>query len=144
MGRVNQDTKGAKTIARVARSVVGVLTVVSALHAFAASARGQITIDEFPLAQNAAPLGITSGADGNVWFTEFGLNQVAKINPSGTPIQGFSIPTPGSGPGNATLGPDGNVWFVEQLGNRIGRVTPGGTVSDFLIPTAASNPFSIV
>ena len=41
-------------------------------------------------------LGITTGPDGNLWFTEFGAGKIGRITPSGS-ITEFPIPTAGSG-----------------------------------------------
>jgi virginiamycin B lyase len=46
-------------------------------------------------------------------------------------------------PVGITLGPDNNLWFVESQANKVGRITPTGTVTEFAIPTAASNPQGI-
>ncbi len=46
-------------------------------------------------------------------------------------------------PGGIAVGPDGNLWFTEYNDNRIGRITPSGSVTEFLIPTAYSQPWTI-
>ena len=77
------------------------------------------TITEFPLPQHGVPNDITTGPDGNVWFTD-GLGQIGRITPSGTITE---FPVPGSGPEGITTGPDGNLWFTEQHASKIGRIT---------------------
>jgi virginiamycin B lyase len=42
-----------------------------------------------------------------------------------------------------TVGPDGNLWFVEVLGDKIGRITPEGLITEFQVPTPASEPHDI-
>jgi len=93
---------------------------------------------------NSGPYGITSGPDGNLWFTEanFAGNKIGRITPTGT-ITEFTIPTANSGPIGITTGPDGNLWFTEDSGNKIGRITPTGTFTEFTIPTVNSGPFGI-
>src|SRR6266568_664231 len=66
---------------------------------------GQVT--EFPVTSNSDPEGITTGPDGNLWFTE------------------FAVPTSGSQPHGITAGSDGNLWFTEPGANKIGRIAPG-------------------
>jgi len=101
------------------------------------------TVTEFPLpTAGADPLDITSGPDGNLWFTEFGANQIGRITPSGV-VTEFPIPTADSAPAGITAGPDGNLWFTEANANQIGRITPSGVVTEFPIPTAESYPGSI-
>lgn len=41
-------------------------------------------------------------------------------------------------------GPDGNYWYTQSTANRIARMTPSGGLTEFPVPTAASNPFDIV
>src|SRR5260370_26054653 len=71
----------------------------------------------------SGPHGITSGPDGNIWFTESSANKIGRITPSGT-ITEFPIPTAGSFPNGITSGPNGNLWFTEFVGNKIGEITP--------------------
>jgi streptogramin lyase len=79
----------------------------------------------------ARPLGIVTGPDGNLWFTESGLDRIGRITPAGV-VTEFSVGiTPGSQPSEITIGADGNLWFTEQGGGRIGRITPNGLVTEF-------------
>jgi streptogramin lyase/uncharacterized protein YkwD len=100
-----------------------------------------VNFSEFSIATaNSAPSGITVGPDGNLWFTEYGGNKVAKITPAGA-ITEFAV---NGNPFGITAGPDGNLWFTETSGNKIGRITPdGSTVKEFPIPTSTSYPFGI-
>jgi streptogramin lyase len=38
---------------------------------------------------------------------------------------------------------DGNLWFTEFMANKIGRITPSGTITEFVVPTASSEPQAI-
>src|SRR5260370_29293335 len=52
------------------------------------------TITEFPVPNsNAAPLFITAGPDGNLWFTENGVGNIGEINPATHAITEFPIPS---------------------------------------------------
>jgi streptogramin lyase len=86
--------------------------------------------------------GITSGPDGNLWFTEPDGNDIGRITPSGT-ITEFPVPTATCFLGDIVAGPDGNLWFTEQDGNKIGRITPSGTITEFPVPTSNSVPAGI-
>jgi streptogramin lyase len=100
-------------------------------------------VTEFAIPTAASyPEGVTAGPDGNLWFTEFSGNKVAKITPAGA-VTEYTIPTANSQPQGITTGPDGNLWFVEYAGNKVGKITPGGAVIEYLIPTAGSNPQGI-
>ncbi len=106
----------------------------------AGGVRGQ-TITEFPvpgLTPGAIPTSITSGPDGNLWFTEvysWGTEpgNIGRITTTGA-ITEFSAK--GLWPEGIAAGPDGNLWFT--LGSQIGRITPTGDVAQFLLPARSS------
>jgi virginiamycin B lyase len=97
------------------------------------------SISEFPLPTLSFPgstgaLGITSGSDGNVWFSDTGLGEVGRITPSGQVTE--FIP-PFHSAGVITTGPDGNVWF-SSLGlnftDNIAKITPAGQITTYQLP----------
>ena len=75
------------------------------------------------------PSGIAAGPDGNLWFTEKGADQIARITPQGTVTEFATGITPGAGPAQIVAGPDGNLWFTESTGDKIGRIESGATTS---------------
>jgi streptogramin lyase len=87
------------------------------------------------------PGGITTGPDGNLWFTDLGTNAIGRITPAGV-ITEFPLAA-ASDPGGITTGPDGNLWFTELGPNKIGRITTAGVVSEFATPTPSSDPTEI-
>jgi streptogramin lyase len=89
---------------------------------------------------------ITSGPDGNMWFTESqcvtGPCFVGSISTSGT-INVYQTPTSNSQPSGITAGVDGNLWFTEAGSSAIARISTGGTTNEFSIPTGGSDPVDI-
>src|SRR5262249_52514258 len=79
--------------------------------------------------------GITSGPDGNLWFTE--AFAIGRITPDGA-VTDFSLPTQDFSPDVIVAGPDGNLWFTEQaqhtLAGKIGRITTSGEITEFQAP----------
>jgi streptogramin lyase len=79
-------------------------------------------VTEFSLPTGGSfPAEITTGPDGNLWFTEcfFFLSangcpnsKIGRITPQGQ-ITEFPL-APQSFPDNITAGPDGKVWFTEE------------------------------
>src|SRR5262249_33885451 len=69
-------------------------------------------------------LGITTGPDGNLWFTEQNANNIGEINPTTHAISLFTVPTAGSWPWGIAAGSDGNLWFTETLANKTGESNP--------------------
>ena len=76
---------------------------------------------------------ITSGPDGNIWFTDFYGASIGRIDMSGK-VKRFPTPTTGSEPYAITAGPDGNLWFTEQgPANQVGRITTAGVITEFAV-----------
>jgi streptogramin lyase len=104
------------------------------------------TITTFPI-PGTGSLGITSGPDGNLWFTEPDDNKIGRMSPTGVvtefPLPTYPVPTYGTYPVGITSGPDGNLWFTEYAGNRIGRISPAGTITEFPLPQPNRQPSGI-
>jgi virginiamycin B lyase len=85
------------------------------------SAAGVIT--EFPIpTAHSDPRDITTGPDGNLWFTEQDSSKIGRITPQGV-ITEFGTPTANIHPIGITAGPDGNLWFTVSEPPQIGRIT---------------------
>ncbi len=90
------------------------------------------------------PIGITVGADNNIWFGAYFTDTVNLLRPDGTTnmYQLDALATPAL----MTRGPDDAVWFT-QLGagdafpGKIGRITTNGVLTNFVVGT--SGPFGI-
>ncbi|MGP0049304.1 MAG: hypothetical protein ACLPZR_10735 [Solirubrobacteraceae bacterium] len=89
------------------------------------------------------PTAITTGPDGNLWFTDAGVanlggSAIGKITPVGAiteyPLGGKSLPA------DIIAGPDGNLWFTDQGGSRaVGEITPAGTITAYATNLQAAN-----
>ena len=102
-----------------------------------------ITINEFAVPTSGSyPFVIASGPDGNLWFTEWGGNNIGQITPAGV-IKEYTVPTLDSWPWGITAGPDGNLWFTEGHFNNIVKITPAGVITEYTDPTAESSPEGI-
>jgi len=95
-----------------------------------------VTEFETGLTDNVQLWGITSGPDGNSWFTEENNNAVGRVTPAGV-ITEFTAGFPTGSPRGIVTGPDGNLW-VAQAGDdgAIARVTKAGEVVEYPVPTA--------
>ena len=101
--------------------------------------KGEVT--KYPtLAAGAGTESIAVGPDGNLWFTEFSANRVARLTTSGT-VTEYATQAPNSSPRGIVAGPDGNIWFAETNRNRIaiGRITPEGQQTDFPLTQGESD-----
>jgi streptogramin lyase len=80
--------------------------------------------------------GITSGPDGNLWFTEETLGAVGRITPAAV-ITEFGAGFPTGNPRGIVTGPDGNLWVAMAGGDgAIAKVTKAGEVTEYPVPTA--------
>jgi streptogramin lyase len=98
---------------------------------------GAVTEYQTGITSPAEPYFITTGPDGNLWFTEHepgSRARIAKVTISGTgavSITEYSLSSTSGAPAAITTGPDGSLWFTEDgystnngasaIGNQIGR-----------------------
>src|SRR5262245_31930788 len=101
----------------------GVLSQALALRAQTVREFPIPTTDRCEIGSTSGPVGITTGPDGNLWFTEVCASQIGRITPDGI-VTEFPLPYRYSSPQDITTGSDGNLWFNENNGRRIGRITP--------------------
>jgi streptogramin lyase len=110
-----------------------------------------VTTLPIPLVALVEPEGITTGSDGNLWFTEYGAGKIGRMTPAGV-LASFALPqvqpTAGSAGGMAdttpqptaiAAGPDGALWFTGIPGE-IGRITTAGVVTEFPLPAVPPTP----
>jgi virginiamycin B lyase len=97
-------------------------------------------IMSYPATGASGVSGLTTGPDGNLWFTTDWNYKIGKMTPSGV----VSLYSAAGNLVGITVGPDGNLWFADRGANQIGKVTTGGSVTEYTVPTASSAPLSIV
>jgi virginiamycin B lyase len=111
--------------------------------------RGQMSFFPLPsdqLATGASPIYMADGPGGSIWFS-------VSLPIAGTPTVIDSIDTSGqitalpisvSGIEGMVRGRDGEMWFSDPVNNAIGRIDASDHVAYFPIPTAHSEPGSII
>ncbi len=82
------------------------------------------------------PISITSGPDGNLYFTEQSAGKIGRITTNGV-ITEVLVAGGTTQPIDITSGPDGGVWFTQGLTNALGRIDPANftNVMEFPMPT---------
>lgn len=90
---------------------------------------------------NFDPWEITSGPDGNLWFTSGNKPRIGKMTLSGGINEYTAGINAGASQGGITAGPDGNVWFTEFNVPRLAKITPAGAVTEF--PTGSGASFTV-
>ena len=81
--------------------------------------------------RRGGPYGVAVAADGTVWATLQGGNQLLRIPPEGAGAT-IELPSAGVVPTDVAVGNDDSVWFLQFRANRIGRFKDG-RFSDFLV-----------
>jgi YD repeat-containing protein len=86
---------------------------------------------EYALAKESKPDGITTGPDGNLWFTDSESHGIVKMAPSGKIEEEYSLPEGYSGAGRIITGPEKEkaLWFT--FGGGIGKITTSGTITEY-------------
>lgn len=97
-------------------------------------------VNEYPLPSGTSRA-ITTGPEGDLWFTNLSTNKVGKITKTGVLRELGSLPA-GSSPEGITTGPDGNLWVADWNSGKVSRMTPSGTVSEYAL-AAGSEPHAI-
>jgi YD repeat-containing protein len=90
---------------------------------------------EYPIAGGSAPDGITTGPDGNLWYTTWEGKKVGKVTPAGV-VTEYTLPSFHVA-NQIVAGPDGNMWFTDQVTGDIGKMTTSGVITEYSIPWAA-------
>jgi streptogramin lyase len=91
--------------------------------------------NEYSVPSGSQPYSITSGSDGNLWFTNTGTSKIGKITPAGK-ITEYALPSE-SVPYHIVAGPDGNLWFTEKTTSKIGKITTTGKITEYALPTGS-------
>src|SRR5207244_5902100 len=92
-------------------------------------------IREYATGEGTLPTFITTGPDGNVWFTEELGNKIVRLTPGNPPTMAeFPLLTDGALPWDINPGADGNLWFTELAGRHIGKITPQGVITEYAVP----------
>jgi virginiamycin B lyase len=71
----------------------------------------------------SAPVDITTGPDGALWFPYWNTAKIGRITTAGT-ITEYAIPGASAVPNawGIASGPDGAIWFGDVVDNRLGRI----------------------
>jgi streptogramin lyase len=87
--------------------------------------------------------GITTGADGALWFSETASSTIDRYDPVTQSLTKLPTPTLNSRPTGITLGHDNNLYFAETAGD-IGAINATtGAITEFTPPTPNSGPLGI-
>jgi streptogramin lyase len=128
-------------VSRKVGRLTAALASVAALVALPASASAS-RVTEFSAGLTVAntPAEITTGPDGNLWFTEQGLlPRIGKLDPADGAITEYAIGALNT-PGDITVGPDSAIWFTQRgATDALVRVDPAdGTMQEHTLPSGTA------
>ncbi|HXC98548.1 MAG TPA: hypothetical protein VN048_04340 [Verrucomicrobiae bacterium] len=83
---------------------------------------------------NSRPGNITTGPDGNLYFTEQLAGRIGRITTNGVITETAISPT-NTSPLDITTGPDGALWFTQAATNLLGRIDTNLNITQFVLPT---------
>jgi virginiamycin B lyase len=94
-------------------------------------------VDEFEIAARptAGAAEITTGTDGNLWFTDPNSGAIGRLTTRGQ-ITEFALPTAAAVPTAIVAGP-GGLWFTEEAADKVGRISYAGAITEFPLPAGA-------
>lgn len=93
-------------------------------------------VDLIPVGPRTRPYGITVDAQGRPFFTEFGTNKLAMIDPATLTLKEFELPE-GARPRRIAVGGDGTtIWYVDYSRGYLGKLDPvSGRVTEYPSPS---------
>jgi len=105
----------------------------------------QVT-NQFPIpTASSRPAGITLGADGQIWFTEFAKSKMGRLVNSGR-VQEIVTPSKDAEPNGIASGPGPNIniWFTESNTGKVAQITVAGPpYTEYQLPDPAARPIGI-
>ena len=101
------------------------------------TANGYFHFYSSPSSPYNQPLGqaITTGRDGNLWFTDDAGSSIGRMTPQGKFT--FFINPDIQSPEGITAGPDGRLWFANDNSDYIGAITTSGSVTEYPVSSNA-------
>jgi streptogramin lyase len=126
------DATNSFTTTTCATTTSGPTSVTSCTAALASATNSYVTTVCSGITPGSQAYAVTSGPDGNIWFTEFVARRVGKFDVVTKMAVEYG---PLTAPATAiAAGPDGNVWFTENTGPStapvIGNITPAGVITE--------------
>jgi len=96
----------------------------------------------------SAPNDLSLDAHGDVWFTEFNVDRLGRLDPRTGHMQQYPLTAKQSveklAPYGVAVDPEGNVWFTESSNDHIGRLDPSsGHIRLFAPPGPPIAPMEI-
>ena len=86
--------------------------------------RGEAALSDLTRTFCAGPRRLNLDRNQNVWFTEYNVNKIARLDHDTGKITEWSVPTPNSGPYDIVVDRRGMIWFDEFTANKVVHFDP--------------------
>ncbi len=96
--------------------------------------QGLFQFEIYKLQPASGPTFLLKGPDGNLWFSNVGLNQIATFDIARQELRTFPLPQPNSRALVMSDAPDGNVWYAVSSSGMIASITPAGGITEVVMP----------
>lgn len=96
--------------------------------------QGLFQFEIYKLQPASGPTFLLQGPDGNLWFSNVGLNQIATFDIARQELRIFPLPQPNSRVLVMSGAPDGNVWYAVSSSGMIASITPAGGITEVVMP----------
>jgi virginiamycin B lyase len=104
-------------------------------------------IDPFrftPKGRQHSPYGMVSDAANNLYFMDFGDENVGRIDAKSAAATIYPTPTPRSRPRRTMMDPQGRVWFAEFAADKVGMFDPKEEkFKEWDVPTPHTYPYDV-
>jgi streptogramin lyase len=104
-------------------------------------------IDPFrflPQGHTHAPYGMAADADNNLYFMDFGDENIGRVDAKTGAVTIFPTPTPNSRPRRTMLDDRGRLWFAEFAANKLAMFdTKTETFKEWTVPTPYTYPYDV-
>jgi streptogramin lyase len=91
-----------------------------------------------------APYGMTADAKNNLYFMDFGDENIGRVDAKTNAVTIYPTPTARSRPRRCMLDDQGRLWFTEFAGNKLGMFdTKTETFKEWNVPTPHTYPYDV-
>ena len=100
---------------------------------------------DLPKGQEHSVYGIKADSQNNLFFFDFGTDQVGKIDARSGLVTLFKTPTPNSNPRRGYMDQQDRLWFTEYRANKLAMLdTKTEKFTEWALPTAFTYPYDVI
>jgi virginiamycin B lyase len=99
---------------------------------------------DMPNRTSHSPYGLAADASNNLYFMDFGDQNIGRVDAKTGSVTLYPTPTPHSRPRRTTLDPQGHLWFAEFAANKLAMFDiKQETFQEWDVPTPHTYPYDV-